>query len=504
MTSLSFRAHLCVFISICIAFLPACGGGGGGTDTATTPASSAPVIRATQLASGTRILTMPSGETISYFVPDASSQPTQALMVSGSVKARVYFNGDGTVNKAVDENTGAYLVMRPRSDVVGADYLAFNSSNAFVSGVSVSQISGVWYSAPILGGSGQSAAVSSSVSAGQFVYGSQTALPSGAQALLNTKTTTASLMKRFLDRLVPSAYAQTDFTTASKVMLGTGGLLIVVGGLSLATAPVLGTLIVVAGCTLTFKALWGKDLNLLTSAISSTIDQILGTATANSYGESPGGGSTLDRVGTVIRTAMDQGVAALSAGKKFVVEQATSLVAGQTTPAALPDPTPAVPTLPPYAVSPPPGTGGTPIVTVTPPATPATPLPPLPVAASKVCKGTHLTSINLAPYGCTNIGQFSGFMSVTGIEYGLPGAFSGEVTLGGLPEEMEGAPGVCTATKLIQATSKFTGSIGASGGNGSLSVQGENVFVNFSFESGSRISGTLFGNGIKGSFSCSY
>ncbi len=379
------RAPLCALTAISIALLPACGGSGGvptaagstqasTTPPATAPAITAPVINAVILASSNpdaanAVVTLPNGDSVSYFKDAGTSLVREAVVQSGGKSSRIYYDTDGSINRLLDVDTGDYVVVRARQDLLGSEYLSFDKNNVFNGGTAVYQSGGTWFSAPILGDMGQITATLTTPSAPaagtspalgafngaialratQLAYGPATPLAAGVQALLNGQVTTTSIGGRLLNMLIPSAYAQ-SFTVQDRSRLFSAVALSVVGGVVFASsAPVLGTLFIAAGAASAYRGLVNlQDRNL--AAAFRSADDIFENSTSASYSETASDGSSrslLDRVRRVVGNAVNTGLNGIRSTTVRTINQTTSLASGVTAQLRLPDPTPSSQTLPP-------------------------------------------------------------------------------------------------------------------------------------------------------------
>lgn len=135
----------------------------------------------------------------------------------------------------------------------------------------------------------------------------------------------------------------------------------------------------------------------------------------------------------------------------------------------------------------------------------STPAPVAPVPAPLVCNGSYSVTVDLSSFACTNNWTFNGGFTVVGIDFEKTGSFTGDVTLGNMADEFQGAPGFCSPVNLRPAGGVFNGSMNLSRiGGGPFEVFKEPVSLQFSVGSLNTVLGTIAGNGITGKFSCQY
>ncbi len=382
MTSRYLKIPTASLTLITVALLTACGGGdtvsspaGAGSPTTpppvTPPAIMAPVITASLLAAGSAsspgaVVALPNGDSVQYFGTASANGPTEAVVRAAGKSHWIYYDADGSVSRLLDVDSGSYVVVRPRSDLLGSEYLSFDKTNTFTGGTTVFQDANGWFSAPVLGDMGQiTASVSAaaiaapstpafngamSLRAAQLAYGSAAALPKAAQDILNGQLTTASLGNRLLDLVIPSAYAQ-SVPAQDRARLNSGMALGVIGNVAFPTAPAAATLFAAAGAANAYRFVVNLGNRNLSQAFTR-LDQALEDATSGSFSSAGAGSpSLLDRVRTAVSAALTRGVSSIASATPRTVTQATALQAGISAVVRLPDPTPASYVLPARALT---------------------------------------------------------------------------------------------------------------------------------------------------------
>lgn len=371
--NIHLRAAVGVITSLAISVLPACGGGGsndeaGSTPQSTPPATTANKVRVTKLSAAgpnqpSVIVSEQNGDHIAYFLDPSSGQPVQSMVRSGDQQANVYYGADGGIQRIVDKATGSFIVVKPRLDKLGNDYLNFDKDGAYLGGRSLFLKDGTWYTADVLGEMGQLtsqlavpanggvAALSGAMAlrAAQLSYGSAQALPSGAQAVLNGQIQTAHMGSRLLDMFVSSAQAQ-SFTAQDRTRLMSGIAISIAGGVVLAGATTVGvsafgTLLLIGGASKAYQALSGiQTANF--DATTTAMDQILEQSVSSGpIGTETASTSMLERLRNRVRTAIEQGLDRIKTLNPRTIDTSNPFD-GVTVGEAEPDTTPAAVTLP--------------------------------------------------------------------------------------------------------------------------------------------------------------
>jgi hypothetical protein len=238
--------------------------------------------------SASTLITTRSGSAIAYFTAAGGRVPSQALVTSSGGKAtRVYYGKDGALQKIVNQKTGEYLSIKMRSDVLGADYLLFNSSGKFQSGYTLYRSGSDWFQARVLGDFGQftgnfSGAVSGSfaLKSPRLVYASPTRLDPRLSQILNGEfAQSLSFGAGVLDLLIPSAHA-IGLNPLDKGNLYSGMALMIMGGVLGGPTNPAGALLMVGGAVQIYRGLAGNlDRNI--ESISQSVTQIMEDHAAN-------------------------------------------------------------------------------------------------------------------------------------------------------------------------------------------------------------------------------
>jgi hypothetical protein len=281
--------------------LVACGGSGGG-DTAnptavlgsyevapapvqngSTTASKALSIETIKSGSATdplAIIRSPKGSTIAYFGDATGSSLTQAQFKSpDGIAQTVYFDADGLINKVVDGNNGNFLIIHPRSDGTGTEYVVFDITGKFIGGGAIFARNGVWNSARIIG----LPANAGTVNYGAAVYGPSTPVSGNLSNLLNPAGQPVAMNQnpviRLLNRLIPSAQA---FTSAEKSNLKSGAKKMAAGFIFWEIPPV-GIALMIAGAVDILEGLAGQADRGLDTFVAVTDNLMTGKTVNKMY-----------------------------------------------------------------------------------------------------------------------------------------------------------------------------------------------------------------------------
>ncbi len=129
------------------------------------------------------ILKSASGEYIAYFAAEPGGVVTQAMVYShAGTSHTVYYDNSGNCSKVVDNSSGTYLLLHPRADGQGMEYVRFGPSGTFLDGYAIVYANGAWNTAPILG------IPASSANYGAAVYGTLTPVPAAMAKLFASST----------------------------------------------------------------------------------------------------------------------------------------------------------------------------------------------------------------------------------------------------------------------------------------------------------------------------
>lgn len=295
-----------------------------------------------------------AGDTISYFAASGSRTPSQALLTTAAGDAvRVHYAADGSLQKIVDEKSGAFVIIKTRADGGGANYLAYDAKGAFRSGYALYRIAaGKWYTANVLGSLGQLAGhltgglnASFALKPAELSYGPATEVPANLAAVFNH---TAKLSSRspLLSIVVPAAWAQT-VTVRDRAMFNSGLALAVIGGFVLRLpspdpiTKIVGIALLGAGALQVWRGTTGileRNPDALDAAVTGGMEN---TAEA----DVDAGMNLVQSLQSMIQNVADRGMAAIN-----TVAGTLNRVAGALTGVAMPaeqaDETPAPSALP--------------------------------------------------------------------------------------------------------------------------------------------------------------
>jgi hypothetical protein len=355
---------LCIAAFTSSTVLVGCGGGGGssaptaGTSSGDTTTSgggtTTPVIQkslavATLAADSSgyirKVVDNGQGTVSTYFIDSKTQLPVQAIFKDKTgTQSQIFYSPDNSINKIVNLVDKSYVTITYETDAMTV--LAYDSAGKFLAGSNLKNTNGVWSTAPVLGSLGQiSASASSALNpssasalllSGGTVLGASTPLSAAAQKLLTPTTTTAS-QSRWLNMLIPSAYAQTTTVPPNKALISGGALMMMGAYMTLGAAaslalPLIGTAVMVAGVIKVGEGIVGLQKDATAKLIDGDMENTLSNDMAN-------GGNGATTLSTRFKDLVDGKIANIKETATAAVKAVSSLITGTTAQTALVDDT---------------------------------------------------------------------------------------------------------------------------------------------------------------------
>jgi hypothetical protein len=337
-------AMLCAISVLSSSMLIACGGGGGnGSDTsggtvvtqktlavATLPADASGYVR--------KVIDNGQGTVNTYFIDPKTQLPVQVISKDkAGIQTQIFYSPDGSINKIVNLADKSYITITYEVDAM--TILAYDSTGKFVAGSNLKNASGMWATAPVLGSLGQISAsapalntpnpnsVSALLLSGGKVFGASTPLNAAAQKLLTPSTTTVS-QSRLLNRLIPSAYAQTTAVPPNKTLVSGGALMLAgayltLGAAASAALPLIGAAVMVAGAVKVGEGIVGLQKDATAKLIDGEMENTL-------LNDMSSGGNGFTALTTRIKDYIDGKVTSMKETATAKVNATGTLIAGTT------------------------------------------------------------------------------------------------------------------------------------------------------------------------------